>query len=91
MNSNKNKLILNDRLDQILANDFKNDSYDSFDFINIDFILLNDIYIQITENVLVEIILNIDFLIIQAPQIKISIRYEEISNFSIQEANNVHK
>ena len=50
MNSNKNKLILNDRLDQILANDFKNDSYDSFDFINIDFILLNDIYIQITEN-----------------------------------------
>lgn len=91
MNSNENKLILNDRLDQILANDFKNDSYDSFDFINIDFILLNDIYIQITENVLVEIILNTDFLIIQAPQIKISIKYEEISNFSIQEANNVHK
>ena len=91
MNSNKNKLILNDRLDQILANDFKNDSYDSFDFINIDFILLNDIYIQITENVLVEIILNTDFLIIQARQIKISIKYEEISNFSIQEANNVHK
>ena len=91
MNSNKNKLILNDKLDQILANDFKNDSYDSFDFINIDFILLNDIYIQITENVLVEIILNTDFLIIQTPQIKISIKYEEISNFSIQEANNVHK
>ena len=91
MNSNENKLILNDRLDQILVNDFKNDSYDSFDFINIDFILLNDIYIQITENVLVEIILNTDFLIIQAPQIKISIKYEEISNFSIQEANNVHK
>lgn len=91
MNSNENKLILNDRLDQILANDFKNDSYDSFDFINIDFILLNDIYIQITENVLVEIILNTDFLIIQTPQIKISIKYEEISNFSIQEANNVHK
>ena len=91
MNSNENKLILNDRLDQILANDFKNDSYDSFDFTNIDFILLNDIYIQITENVLVEIILNTDFLIIQAPQIKISIKYEEISNFSIQEANNVHK
>lgn len=91
MNSNENKLILNDRLDQILANDFKNNSYDSFDFINIDFILLNDIYIQITENVLVEIILNTDFLIIQAPQIKISIKYEEIFNFSIQEANNVHK
>lgn len=91
MNSNKNKLILNDRLDQILANDFKNDSYDSFDFINIDFILLNDIYIQITENVLVKIILNTDFLILQTPQIKISIKYEEISNFSIQEANNVHK
>lgn len=91
MNSNKNKLILNDRLDQILANGFKNDSYDSFDFINIDFILLNDIYIQITENVLVEIILNTDFLILQTPQIKISIKYEEISNFSIQEANNVHK
>lgn len=91
MNSNKNKLILNDRLDQILANDFKNDSRDSFDFINIDFILLNDIYIQITENVLVEIILNTDFLILQTPQIKISIKYEEISNFSIQEANNVHK
>lgn len=91
MNSNKNKLILNDRLDQILVNDFKNDSHDSFDFINIDFILLNDIYIQITENVLVEIILNTDFLIIQTPQIKISIKYEEISNFSIQEANNVHK
>ena len=91
MNSNKNKLILNDRLDQILANAFKNDSHDSFDFINIDFILLNDIYIQITENVLVEIILNTDFLILQTPQIKISIKYEEISNFSIQEANNVHK
>lgn len=91
MNSNKNKLILNDRLDQIFANDFKNDSHDSFDFINIDFILLNDIYIQITENVLVEIILNTDFLILQTPQIKISIKYEEISNFSIQEANNVHK
>lgn len=91
MNSNKNKLILNDRLDQILANDFKNDSRDSFDFINIDFILINDIYIQITENVLVEIILNTDFLILQTPQIKISIKYEEISNFSIQEANNVHK
>lgn len=91
MNSNENKLILNDRLDQILVNNFKNDSHDSFDFINIDFILLNDIYIQITENVLVEIILNTDFLIIQAPQIKISIKYEEISNFSIQEANNVHK
>ena len=91
MNSNKNKLILNDRLDQILANDFKNDSHDSVDFINIDFILLNDIYIQITENVLVKIILNTDFLILQTPQIKISIKYEEISNFSIQEANNVHK
>lgn len=91
MNNNKNKLILNDRLDQILANDFKNDLHDSFDFINIDFILLNDIYIQITENVLVEIILNTDFLILQTPQIKISIKYEEISNFSIQEANNVHK
>jgi len=91
MNSNKNKLILNDRLDQILTNDFKNDSHDSFNFINIDFILLNDIYIQIIENVLVEITLNTDFLIIQTPQIKISIKYEEISNFSIQEANNVHK
>ena len=91
MNSNKNKLILNDRLDQIFASDFKNDSHDSFDFINIDFILLNDIYIQITENVLVKIILNTDFLILQTPQIKISIKYKEISNFSIQEANNVHK
>lgn len=91
MKSNKNKLILNDKLDQILANDFKNNSHNSFDFVNIDFILLNDTYIQITEDVLVKIILNTDFLIIQTSEIKISIKYEEISNFSIQEANYVHK
>ena len=75
MKSNKNKLILNDKLDQILANDFKINSHDSFDLVNIDFVLLNDTYIQIT----------------QTSEIKISIKYEEISNFSIQEANYVHK
>ena len=91
MKSNENKLILNDKLDQILTSDFKNNSHDSFDFVNIDFILLNDIYIQITEDVLVKIILNTDFLIIQTSEIKISIKYEEIFNFSIQEANYVHK
>lgn len=90
MQNKEKRFALEDTLNQIYRNDYCFDSeHTQFSFFNADFILLNDAYIYLPENICTKIILTKEYMQIilskaRLREVKFEIKYTNIKEFSIK-------